>query len=112
VFLLSVAVVMDLVVLIHKGRQVWLCGTGRSARYWHDALVDCGVDVLGFVDIKAPDANRLKRGKVVISYEELVKSRGDGLVITALSGAGARSRLQVFFDRQGWRAGQNYILGA
>ena len=97
---------------LHKGRQVWLCGTGRSARYWHDALVDRGVGVLGFVDIKAPDANRLKRGKVVISYEELVKSRGDGLVITALSGAGARSRLQMFFDRQGWRAGQNYILGA
>jgi glycosyltransferase involved in cell wall biosynthesis len=97
---------------LHKGRQVWLCGTGRSARYWHDALEDCGVDVLGFVDIKATDANRLKRGKAVISYEDLLKRRGDSLVITALSDAGARNRLRVFFDRQGWRAGQNYILGA
>ena len=97
---------------LHKNRQVWLCGTGRSARYWHDALEDCGVGVLGFVDIKATDANRLKRGKAVISYEELVKCRGDSLVITALSDARARSRLQEFFDRQGWRAGQAYILGA
>jgi hypothetical protein len=97
---------------LHKGRQVWLCGTGRGARYWHDALEDCGASVLGFVDIKAPDANRLKRGKAVISYEELVERRGDALVITALSDAGARNRLQVFFDRQGWRAGQAYILGA
>lgn len=97
---------------LDTGRQVWLCGTGRSARYWHDALLDSGVDVLGFVDIKAPDANRLKRGKAVISYEELVERRGDDLVITALSDTGARSRLRVFFERQGWRAGQAYILGA
>lgn len=97
---------------LHNDREVWLCGTGRSARRWHDALEDCGASVRGFVDIKASDANRMKRGKPVISYEDLPKVRGDGLVITALSEPAAQARLQTYFDQQGWLAGQEYILGA
>lgn len=97
---------------LDQGRKVWICGTGRSARHWHDALEECGVGVRGFVDIKAADANRLKRGKVVISYEELVAARGDGLVVTALSEAAARNRLLAYFDFHQWQAGRDFVLGA
>ncbi|MFT5894129.1 MAG: glycosyltransferase involved in cell wall biosynthesis [bacterium] len=97
---------------LHKGREVWLCGTGRSARYWHDALEDCNVKVRGFVDIKTTDVNRLKREKPVISYQDLTQLREDSLVITALSEPAVRARLQRYFDQQRWKAGQEYILGA
>jgi glycosyltransferase involved in cell wall biosynthesis len=97
---------------LHRGREVWLCGTGRNARYWHDALENCNVSVLGFVDIKSTDANRLKRSKPVIGYDDLPKLRRDGLVITALSEPAARARLQRYFDQQRWQSGQEYILGA
>jgi glycosyltransferase involved in cell wall biosynthesis len=97
---------------LYKGRQVWICGTGKNARYWHDALIDCEVRVRGFVDIKPTDANRFKRGKPVVSYENLPRLRGNDLVITALSEPVARARLLVYFDQQQWLAGREYIWGA
>lgn len=97
---------------LHKGRGVWLCGVGRCARHWHDALEDYTISVRGFVDLKAADANRLKRGKPVISYEQLPTLRQDSLVITALSEPAARSDLQSFFSKNRWLAGREYILGA
>lgn len=96
---------------LHKGRQVWLCGTGKSARYWHDALINCNVGVRGFVDIKPTDASRSKRDKPIIHYDDLPKRRENDLVVTALSEPGARTRLKTYFDQQRWHAGNEYIFG-
>jgi len=96
---------------LNRGRAVWLCGTGRNARYWHDALEEIGVEVRGFVDIKMADGKRLKRGKPVISYEELANARGNALVVTALSEPAVRTRLLRYFAQLGWRADNEFIVG-
>lgn len=97
---------------LHQGRPVWICGTGRNARDWHDALEDRDIVVRGFVDIKPINTHRLKRGKPVISYAQLPAQRAGALVITALSEPQARSHLTQYFNKQKWQAGREYILGA
>lgn len=96
---------------LDEGRCVWLCGTGRNARYWHDALTAKGVKVLGFVDIGNCSSARLKRDKPVISYAQLPGVRGDSLVITALTQPQARMKLQAYFEAQDWRYGIEYVIG-
>lgn len=94
-----------------EGRSVWLCGTGRHARHWHDALTHHGTIVNGFVDIHRHGPQRSKRGKRVISYEQLPGIRGDALVISALSQPGAREAVVRYCEKQAWRAGHDYLLG-
>ncbi len=96
---------------LHTGRSVWICGTGKSARQWHDALLEYNVSVKGFVDVKPANKERSKRGKPIISYEMLITERSDSLVITALSEPRARNALLAFFKEQHWRARHEYILG-
>lgn len=97
---------------LSAGRPVWLCGTGRHGRDWHDALESSGATVNGFVDRHRHGANRSKRGKPVISYEQLPEQRQDALVIGAVAGPAPRSELLDYFVRQHWREGLDFILGA
>ncbi len=92
-------------------RSVWICGTGKHARHWHDALEDLNITVAGFVDIRPSDATRQKRNKPVIDYYDLKTRRSQSLVITALPDPKARQQLKSYFDNQGWLEGQEYIFG-
>ncbi len=96
---------------LSAGRAVWLCGTGRNARDWYDALTQEGVCVRGFVDLHRHGPQRSKRGKPVISYEQLPGQRQDALVIGAVAGPAARTALLDYFDQQQWRCDQEFILG-
>lgn len=93
------------------GHGVWLCGTGRNARHWHDSLTHHGVTVHGFVDIKASANNRRKRNKRVIDYHQLPALRGQALVITTLTQPQARAELLSYFDQLQWHSGRHFILG-
>ncbi len=93
------------------GRSVWLCGSGRNARHWHDALMHHGTVVNGFVDIHRHGPQRSKRGKPVISYEQLPGIRGDALIISALSQPGARAAFVRYCQEQRWHSGRDYLLG-
>lgn len=97
---------------LDKGRSVWICGTGKSARQWHHALNEFGVAINGFVDIGRTDTTRSKQDKPVISYEELSTQRYNSLVITALSEPKARKALRDYFLKQGWLEGDDFIFGA
>ncbi len=96
---------------LHTGRGVWLCGTGRNARHWHDALVAENVSVRGFVDVYKNGPQRRKRCKPVISYDELPRVRDNALIITALSQPDVRTQLLAYFDQHGWQSGSDYVLG-
>ena len=93
-----------------EGRGVWLCGTGRHARQWHDALESQSVTVRGFVDVHRHGPERSKRGKSVISYQQLPGLRHDNLVIGALTQQSARHQLRQFFAACGWLADQEYVI--
>lgn len=97
---------------LQDGRRVWICGTGRSARQWHDSLQSRGVRINGFVDLHRHGPQRSKRQLPVISYEQLVQQRREALVITAVAGESARSRLTDWFAERGWLSGREFILGA
>lgn len=93
------------------GRSVWLCGTGRNARHWHDALTQLGITVNGFVDVHRHGPQRSRRGKPVISYAQLPGLRGDALVISALSQPTARLAFERYCQEQQWQSGGDYLLG-
>ncbi len=94
-----------------NGRPVWLCGSGRNARHWHDALTHHGTVVNGFVDIHRHGPQRSKRGKPVISYEQLPGLRGDALIISALTQPAARASFIQYCQEQRWLSGRDYLLG-
>lgn len=96
---------------LDKGRAVWLCGTGRHARHWHDALRAYSVNVKGFVDFRRSGNERRKRGLPIIGYDELHEQRGDALVVAAITQLEARAELIKYFETQQWRCGNEYLVG-
>jgi len=96
---------------IHKGRTVWIAGTGRNARYWHDALERHHVTVAGFVDFNNPTAKKYKRSKPVVSYEQLVHVLKDGLLITAITNHKAREHLIQWCEKHSLALGRKVIIG-
>lgn len=94
-------------------RGVWIAGTGRHARYWHDALIRLGANVHGFVDMESQGAGtgRQKRLLPVISYEQLALERGSALLVSAVTQPVARTAIQAFCTAQGWDEGHDFIVG-
>ena len=101
----------DAGLFLDEGRAVWIVGTGRNARYWHDALEAQQVSVAGFVDFDGPDTQRQKRDKPVIGYSDLAELRKDALIVTAISNPDARQQLCTWFADQRMVQGQDVIIG-
>lgn len=96
---------------VDTGRAIWICGTGRNARYWHDALIVNGANVIGFVELDSAKVKTQKRHLPVITYSELAECANDALVVSAISGYAGRQALTDWFANQGMQAGVNFILG-
>ncbi len=96
---------------LDEGRSVWICGTGRNARYWHDALIDQGARVNGFVELDNAKPRTQKRHLPVITYKELIALKKDALVVSAISGWSARMALSDWFSNHHLLSGVDYILG-
>jgi len=96
---------------LHKSRTVWICGTGRNARYWHDALVDNKAEVLGFVELNSAKPKTQKRHLPVITYQQLLEKKSDSLIVSAISNPDARLTLVKWFERHKLRGGVDYVLG-
>lgn len=92
-------------------RGVWIAGTGKHARYWHDMLAKTTVAVCGFVDIARPGEGRSKRKLPVISYDQLAHRRRDELIISAVSQIGAKVAVRQFCKTQQWVEGTDFIMG-
>ena len=96
---------------VHTGRPVWIAGTGRNARNWHDALARQNADIRGFLDIEHPGVRQQFRGKPVIRYPDFIKCRGDALLVTAVTDDKARAELRHWFAEHGMVPGRDVILG-
>jgi len=96
---------------LQQGRSVWIAGTGRNARYWHDALEAQQAVVAGFVELDHAKAKQQKRHKPVITYQQLAADRSDELVVSAITEPSARNQLSQWFMEQQWQLGQDAVLG-
>jgi len=96
---------------LNADRTVWLCGTGRNARYWHDALVENGAQVAGFVELDNAKRKTQKRHLPVITYSALEQQRDNALIVTAVSSPTARNALRTWFEERKLRIGVDVILG-
>lgn len=94
-----------------NARGVWIAGTGKHARFWHDALITQGVDVYGFVDMASRGQGRHKRSRPIISYEQLALERNTALLISAVTQPDARTAITTFCTMQGWTEGLDFIVG-
>ena len=96
---------------LEAGREAWICGTGRNARWWCDALLRRGAAVAGFVDLDRPGTRQRKRHRPVIGYRELWARRGESLIVTAITNPEARAALVGEFGARGLVNGRDYLLG-
>ena len=96
---------------IDEGRRVWIAGTGRNARYWHDALESMNATVAGFVDLDVPKAKHSKRYKPVIRYADLLEKRGNDLLITAITSPAARDKLRTWCADHNLKTGVDVVFG-
>ncbi len=96
---------------LNAGRSVWICGTGRNARYWHDALIANGASVSGFVELDNAKIKTRKRHLPVITYSDLEQHCGGALIVTAVSNPDARNALRAWFVERKCRIGEDVIIG-
>ena len=97
---------------VNLKRGIWICGTGRNSRYWHDALEDVGAQIQGFVELDNASSKTSKRGLPVISYETLAQRWDDELVVSALGNDKARHALIMWCTQLGKTAYADYVIGA
>jgi len=96
---------------LDQGRAVWIAGTGRNARDWHDALQQHHVQVAGFVDFEGPKAKQQKRNKPVVTYQSLAHTLKDDLLVTAITNHQGREQLVSWSQEQGWAQGTQIVIG-
>ena len=96
---------------VREGRPIWIAGTGRNARYWHDALESNNARVVGFIDLDGPNAKQQKRHKPVMSYQHYIENRGTDLLVTAITAPDAREKLKLWCDEQDLCIGKDVVLG-
>lgn len=92
-------------------RRAWIAGTGRNARYWHDALSECGAEVAGFVDLDSVNRKQSKRQKPVIGYSTLKRTLHDDLLVSAITQPDARIKLKHWLGEQGFTEGRQFVMG-
>ncbi len=90
---------------------IWICGTGRNARNWHDALQSQNLNVSGFVDLETENRKHQKRHLPVITYDELLDKRGRCIVISAITNSAARDKLLSWFIENEMTPWRDFIIG-
>jgi len=96
---------------LESGRGIWICGTGRNARYWHDALVDNNANVKGFVELDSAKPKTQKRHLPVINYSTLASNRDDAFVISAITSTVAKQALSTWFNQHNMHNGVDFLFG-
>lgn len=93
-----------------RERPAILCGTGKLAMKLCDVLLELGVEVLSFVDIAPDKIGRQKRERPVISIDDMVRQRGNALVIGAVGARGAGERLRESLLQAGLKEETDFLL--
>ena len=93
-----------------KDRPAIICGTGKLAVKLCDVLMALGVDVRAFVDVAPEKIGRTRRDLPVLSFEDMLSSRENALLLGALGARGAGEKLREIFIASQLQEGQDFIL--
>jgi hypothetical protein len=92
-----------------RGRPAVLWGAGPVGKLYARALMDAGVDVEAFVDVDERKIGKRIYGIPVVAHDA---SPRDGLVLGAVAGEAARTRLRDLAREQGRREGVDFVTVA
>lgn len=87
-----------------------ICGTGRNARWLHDALQIQGIPVCCFVEQDDGPTRTSRRNKPVLTYREMLQRRTNELIITAVTAWGARDQLRELFVSHGLIETRDFLI--
>jgi len=91
--------------------DIWIAGTGRNSRYWHDALQLNNLEVAGFVDLDRPNIKNSKRHKPVIHYDTYLSKPANQFLIIALGNEIARLQCIDWCKNAGMTEMVDFIAG-
>ena len=100
---------------ILNGREAIICGTGRNARDWHDALIEFGATVRCFIEHDSVTNRTSKRNRPVIRYQQLLQEWQEGkhintLILSVISNSTARQQIRERFAQQGLLEGDHFLI--
>ena len=93
-----------------KDRPAIICGTGKLAVKLCDVLMALGVTVRAFVDVAPEKIGKTRRDLPVLSFDDMLSSREDALLLGALGARGAGEKLREVLIASQLQEGQDFIL--
>ena len=95
-----------------RTRAAMICGTGPQALMLFDALEANGVVATAFVDVDPRRIGGRKRGRPVISVDDMLATRTDELLLGAVGAWQARARLRDHLLAQNLSEGIDFLMAA
>ena len=83
--------------------KVYLWGAGRLSRRRSDYLLEQGVEVIKYIDLKASDH---------VLHFELLPNPEEAFIVSYVANRGARAQIRSFLDQRGYVEGLNYIIAS
>ncbi len=91
--------------------RIWLWGASRLARRRASYLLDEGIEIEGFIDLRPGLIGTRINGKPVISRERLPHP-GSLFAVVLVSARDARAEIRTLAQRQGYEEGRHLIFAA
>jgi glycosyltransferase involved in cell wall biosynthesis len=89
--------------------NVWVWGAGRKTRRRVDFLVEHGVRILAYLDVKVPGTGQTPEGIPVLDYRSYSK-HPDSFLISMVNNRGVRTEIRDFLSSAGKREGVDFLI--
>lgn len=83
--------------------KIYLWGAGRLSRKRSNYLLDEGLEVVKYIDLKENDQS--------LHYESLPQP-SNAFVVSYVANRGARAKIRAFLEQRGFKEGVNYIMAS
>ncbi len=93
-----------------KNRSAIICGTGQLGVKLCDVLTSLGVQVTAFVDVAPDKIGKTRRDLPILSYDDMLKSRQNELILSALGARGAGEKLREVLLASQLVEGKDFLL--
>lgn len=95
-------------------RKVVIWGTGPTGLYFHDILLQHGIEVLAFIDVNPRRVGGVKRGLPVMHYMEIkdYTCNNSAIIIGAVAARGAREKMRQALLDIGKTEGDDFLFAA